>query len=83
MRVRLPVKSFVMPSMGVLAARWQIAPNAVTVAEVEARMGSTSEVRNLLAVAEEAIYSKCRFVANDLEKWRRVMLRQLQGGVSP
>lgn len=61
-----------------LAGRWQIAENAVTLAEVDARLGTGSEVRNLLALAEEALYSRRRFARADLERWQRIVLREMQ-----
>jgi hypothetical protein len=60
----------------ILARRWHMAEDAVTLAQVDARLGSGSEVRLLLSVAEEALYSRRRFARADLERWQRIVLRQ-------
>jgi hypothetical protein len=59
-----------------LSARWQLAPEAVTMAEVEARLGADSDVRKLFALADEALYSGRRFAPPELERWRRLALLQ-------
>jgi hypothetical protein len=62
----------------VLAARWQLAPESVTVAEIDARLGSDSEVRRLFVLADEAMYSERRFTRSELEHWKRVVLRHME-----
>jgi hypothetical protein len=62
----------------VLSSRWRIAADAVTAAEVDARLGVDSEVRRLFLLAEEARYAGCRVGGGDLAAWRRVVLSQMQ-----
>ena len=62
----------------VLAARWSISPEEVTLAEVDARLGAKSEVRNVFALADEALYAGRGFALADFEACKRTVLRQLQ-----
>jgi hypothetical protein len=67
------VRSFLQYEM---SSRWRIAPEAVTLAEIEARLGAGSDLRNLFALADEALYSGRRFAQPELERWRQVALLQ-------
>jgi hypothetical protein len=60
-----------------LSARWRIAPDAVTLAEVDARLGADSEVLTLFVMAEEALYCGRRFARSELQAWQRVVRRQM------
>ena len=64
----------------ILAARWELAPEAVTLAEVDVRLGADSDVRRLFALADEAIYSGRRFARPELEVCKRIVLHQMQQG---
>jgi hypothetical protein len=65
-----------------MSSRWRLAPEAVTMAEIEARLGADSELRNLFALADEALYSGRRFARPELERWRRVALQQSKRGMA-
>jgi hypothetical protein len=60
-----------------LATRWQVPPEAVNLATVNARLGAESDVRRLFAVADEAIYSGRRFARSELENWKGVVVRTM------
>jgi hypothetical protein len=62
----------------VLASRWHIAPDAVTLSEVDARLGKDSEVRGLFAIADEAIYSSRHLPKAELEHFKRTVLHELE-----
>jgi hypothetical protein len=61
----------------VLAARWQLAPEEITTAEVEARVGTESEICQLFALADEAKYSGRKLNATDFARWLRIVRRHL------
>jgi hypothetical protein len=62
----------------VLSSRWQIAEDAVTLAEVDARLGVESDVRRLFVLADESRYAGSRFGGWDLAAWRRFVLSQMR-----
>ena len=60
-----------------LAARWQMTPDEITAAEVEARLGTDgSEIRELLTLADEANYAGRGLSTEDLAQWTQVVRRQ-------
>jgi len=59
-----------------LATRWQIEPEDVTTAEVEARAGAQADVHQLFALADESKYSGRELNATDFARWLRIV-RQL------
>jgi hypothetical protein len=59
-----------------LATRWQIEPEDVTTAEVEARVGAQADVHRLFALADESKYSGRELNATDFARWLRIV-RQL------
>ena len=66
-----------------LAARWQMAAEQITTTDVAGRLGSESDgedIRQLLAVANEANYSGHEPTSIDFARWiqvvRRAMLRE-------
>ncbi len=63
----------------VLAARWQLAPEDITTSAVEERVGAQSEIRELFALADEAMYSGCKLNATDFARWLRIVRRNLAG----
>ena len=65
-----------------LAARWQLAPEEITTAEVEERVGAENEIRQLFALADEAKYSGRNLNATDFARWLRTVRRHLmsEGG---
>jgi hypothetical protein len=64
------------------AAQWQLVPEAVTTAEINARMGADSDVYRLFALADESKYSGRTPDATDFVRWLRIVRDQLTGGKS-
>jgi hypothetical protein len=64
----------------VLSERWQVPPNAVTLPEIEARLGPDSDVRKVFALADEVMYCGRNFARQDLEAWLRIVRYQMQQG---
>jgi hypothetical protein len=60
-----------------LAKRWRLPPEAVTLEEVDARLGAQSDARKIFVLADEALYSGRRFARSELNDWKRVVLRQM------
>jgi hypothetical protein len=62
-----------------LSARWQVEPEQVTLAEVEARLegGDRDDVGEILALADEANYSGAELKATDFARWSGIVRRQL------
>jgi hypothetical protein len=60
-----------------LAARWQLPPEEVTTAEVEARLGAQDEIRQLFALGDESKYSGRELNATDFARWLRIVRRHL------
>lgn len=60
-----------------LAARWQLAPEAITAAEVEGRIGADNEISELFALADEAKYSGRNPSATDFARWQEIVRRHL------
>lgn len=64
----------------VLAPRWHLAPDQVTTAEVEARLGETqADIRALFALADEARYSGEQPSATDFKRWIEIVGREVAG----
>jgi BatD DUF11 like domain len=63
-----------------LAARWQLAPEEITTAEVERRVGVENEIRLLFSLADEAKYSGRNLNATDFARWLRIVRRTLMSG---
>jgi hypothetical protein len=61
----------------VLGSRWHLAPEEITSAEVEERLGPDSDIRQLFALADEAKYSGHRLKATDFARWLRIVRRHL------
>jgi hypothetical protein len=60
-----------------LAARWQLAPEEITTAEVEGRVGAENDIRQVFALADEAKYSGRKLNATDFAHWLRIVRRHL------
>jgi hypothetical protein len=60
-----------------LAARWQVAPEDITTAELENRVGEESDIHELFALADEAKYSGRKLNATDFARWLRIVRRHL------
>lgn len=63
-----------------LAARWKVAPEKITLADIDAQLGGDSDIHRVFALADETNYSGRRLAATDLQHWKQVVLRQIQGG---
>jgi hypothetical protein len=61
----------------VLSARWQLAPEEITTAEVEGRVGAENDLSKLFALADEARYSGRNLNATDFARWLRIVRRHL------
>ena len=62
------------------AARWQMSPDQITVAELKARLGPAGEdIERLCALADEAKYSDYEPGSTDFPRWLRLIRGQLTG----
>jgi len=61
-----------------LSAAWQIEPEHVTTAELDARLGPEGDdIRQLFALADEANYSGAPPQAADFERWTSIVRRRM------
>jgi hypothetical protein len=61
-----------------LGQQWNLRPETITLADVEARLGQDSEnVRPIFQMADQASYSDLHFGDADLLQWRQVILNEL------
>lgn len=61
-----------------LAARWQLAPENVTLDEVDARLGSAgAQIHEILTLADEANYSGHEMTSTDFQRWVQIVRDQL------
>jgi len=63
-----------------LATRWQIEPDDVTTAEVQARIGAQHDIHQLFALADESKYSGGELNATDFARWLRTVRQLLTNG---
>jgi hypothetical protein len=64
-----------------LAIRWNVAPEALTVEEVDARLGTEgAEVREIFALADEANYSGHKMTRTDFQRWIQIVRDRLLEG---
>ena len=67
-----------------LSAAWQIEPERVTSAELNARLGpDADDIRQLFVLADEANYSGDAPQAADFERWTRIVRRCMFSGATP
>jgi hypothetical protein len=62
-----------------LAVRWKVAPEKITLAEIDARLGGGSDIRRVFTLADETNYSGRRLEVTDLRRWKQIVLRRIQG----
>jgi hypothetical protein len=63
------------------AARWQMSPDQITVAELRGRLGAAGEdIERLFAIADEAKYSDHQPGSADYQRWLGLVRGQLVGG---
>jgi hypothetical protein len=69
----------------VLGARWQVAPELITVADIDARLQSADrdDIRQIFVFADEANYSGDELQAADFERWTQVVHRQMTSEAPP
>jgi len=61
-----------------LGHEWNMRPETITLADIEARLGAGSEtVRPIFEMADQASYSDLHFEEADLRQWRQVVLNEL------
>jgi BatD DUF11 like domain len=58
--------------------RWNLRPEAITLADVESRLGSANvNVRSIFDMADQASYSDLHFEDSDLQQWRQLVVNEL------
>jgi hypothetical protein len=63
-----------------LGASWQITPEQITVADIDARLGQDGhDIRQIFALADEANYSGLALEATDFQRWIRIVRHQITG----
>jgi hypothetical protein len=66
-----------------LGARWQMAPDQITTAELAARLGGAGEdIRQLLALADESNYSGRDLEVIDFAQWTQIVRRWVTAEMS-
>jgi hypothetical protein len=60
-----------------LAARWQMVPDEVTTAEVQARLSDDNDIQQVFALADESKYSGRDFNSTDFARWMRAVRQRL------
>jgi hypothetical protein len=60
-----------------LAARWQLVPDEVTAAEVQARLHDDDDIQQVFAFADESRYSGRDLDSTDFARWMRVVRQRL------
>jgi BatD DUF11 like domain len=61
-----------------LALRWQVAPDQVTAAEVQARLSDDDDLNQLFALADESKYSGHDLTRTDFARWMHVVSQRLR-----
>jgi hypothetical protein len=64
------------------AAKWQLVPEAVTIDEVNAHLGPTSDVARLFALADESAYAGVHVNPLDYQEWSTFVSGQIYGKVA-
>jgi len=60
-----------------LASKWRLAPDRISLDEVDARLGTGSVVARVFQLADEAAYSGLTLSAADFQRWQQLIRRQL------
>jgi hypothetical protein len=61
-----------------LAARWSLAPEDITTDVVDSRLGAEgAEIREILALADEANYSGHEMTSTDFQRWMHIVRDRL------
>lgn len=62
---------------GLLAARWQIATEEVTAAELATRSDADDDIRQLFSLADESKYSGSKLSTTDFARWMSIVRQRL------
>jgi hypothetical protein len=65
-----------------LACKWQLSPDAITLEEVDVRLGAGSEVARLFAVADETAYAGVQLTALEFQRWKQLVHGQINNKVA-
>jgi BatD DUF11 like domain len=67
-----------------LGARWQIAPEQISLAHLDTRLegDDSNDIRQIFVLADEANYSGDHLKAADYERWTQIVRRQIGSEVS-
>jgi hypothetical protein len=60
-----------------LASKWQVSPEAITLEEVNARIGANSDVARLFTLADETAYAGVRLTALDYQQWKQFVVSHI------
>jgi hypothetical protein len=60
-----------------LATKWQLAPDKITLDELDARLGAESDIARVFRLADETAYSGEQFTAIDFKWWQQMVLRHI------
>jgi len=60
-----------------LAAQWQLAPDEVTTAEVQARLSDDDDIRQVFALADESKYAGRDLKSTDFVRWMHAVRQRL------
>jgi hypothetical protein len=66
-----------------LAARWHVAPERITAADIGVRLGDGEDVRQIFVLADEANYAGRELQSADFERWTQIVRRLLTGANPP
>jgi hypothetical protein len=68
---------------GALASEWQVDPESITLAEVEARLGPSSVTARVFTLADEAAYAGATLTPADFQWWQQLVLREISNEAMP
>jgi hypothetical protein len=60
-----------------LASQWQVDPASITLADVEARLGTSSVTARVFKLADEAAYARATLAPADFQWWKQLVLREI------
>jgi hypothetical protein len=60
-----------------LASKWRLAPDAITLEEVDTRLGANSDIARLFTLADETVYAGAHFSVFEFQRWKQMVLGEL------
>jgi hypothetical protein len=60
-----------------LASTWQLAPDSITIEDVDAHFGAGNDIGRVFKLADETSYSGATLRAIDFQRWKQVVLHQV------